>query len=307
MKPQSLSILVPGGCPNNCACCVSKLHDSPYKNELGKNLQFEDLYRRDYQDALRYARDNDCNDLIFTGENGECLINKEFMGTVVEINKSLPSPFVKCELQTSGCFLLNKADNGGEENLRWLRNYVRIKIISLSLFDIFDSENNSLYKNKKAFVDITETCKAIKKYNFTLRLSINMTNLYERLDITPKQIFQKAKELSANQITFRVLYYVNNPKTDEEKEINNWILENRCSDEYMKQINDYILKNGNPLERLSFGAVRFSVDGLSTVVDDNCMGETKNIEDVKEDIKYLILRPDCKLYTRWNNNSSILF
>lgn len=311
MKPQSISILVPGGCPNNCSCCVSKLHNSPYKNQLGDNKQFGRLYLDDYRDAMRYARDNDCNDLIFTGENGECLVNENFMETVVKINQSLPSPFVKCELQTSGCYLLETSkENGGEVNLRWLRDMIRIKIISLSLFDIFDSENNALYskpKQKRAFVDIDNTCKAINKYSFTLRLSINMTNLYEKKGITPEQIFQRAKELGANQITFRVLYYVNDPKSEKEKEINDWILENRCSDEYMKQINDYIIKNGNPLERLSFGAIRYSVDDLSTVVDDNCMGKIKNESEIKEDIKYLILRPNCKLYTRWDDKASLLF
>jgi len=311
MKPQSLSILVPGGCPNDCACCVSKLHDSPYENELlGKNFQFEELYRQDYFDAMKYARDNDCNDLIYTGENGECLVNKNFMRIVVETNRRLPSPFIKCELQTSGCYLLEKGENGGEENLRWLRDFVRIKIISLSLFDIFDSKNNSKYsrpKQKRAFVDIEETCKAIKKYNFTLRLSINMTDLYEKkIFITPEQIFQKAKELGANQITFRVLYFVDNPQNEKEKEINEWIQENKCSDEYMNIIKDYIRKNGTPLERLSFGAIRYSVNSISVVIDDNCMSKT-NLEDIKEDIKYLILRPNCKTYTRWDDPGSLLF
>jgi hypothetical protein len=289
---------------------VSKLHDSPYENMIGKNFQFEDLYRQDYLDAMKYARDNDCNDLIFTGENGECLVNKHFMRIVVETNKQLPSPFIKCELQTSGCYLLERAENGGEENLRWLRSFVRIKIISLSLFDIFDSENNALYsrpKSKRAFVNIEETCKAIKKYNFTLRLSINMTDLYEKKGITPEQIFQKAKELGANQITFRVLYSISNPETKEEKEINDWILRNKCSDEYIKKVNEFIITHGKPNERLSFGAIRFSVNGISCVVDDNCMGKTKNIEDVKEDVKYLILRPDCKIYTQWDDPGSILF
>ena len=309
MKPQSLSILVPGGCPNDCSCCVSKLHDSPYENQLGRNLQFEELYRRDYFDAMKYARDNDCNDLIFTGENGECLVNKHFMSAVTEINKSLQSPFIKCELQTSGCYLLEKAENGGEENLRWLRDYVRIKIISLSLFDIFNSDNNAIYsrpKQKKAFVDIEETCKAILKYNFSLRLSINMTNLYENKMIQPCEIFNQAKKLGANQITFRVLYFVDNPKTKEEIEINVWIQENKCSYEYMNKVKEYIKTHGNPLERLSFGAIRYSVNGISVVIDDNCMAKT-DLNDVKEDVKYLILRPNCKLYTRWDDPGSLLF
>ena len=196
MKPQSLSILVPGGCPNDCSCCVSKLHGSPYVILLGKN--FPELYRQDYYDSMKFAKDNDCHDLIFTGENGECLVNKKFMEFVIDINKSLPNPFLKLELQTSGCYLLKKTQSPPPqfeeyyENLKWLRETVRIKIISLSLFDIFDSKNNSLYsrpKNEKAYVDIEETCKQIKDHGFTLRLSINMTNLYEIQSITPKQIF----------------------------------------------------------------------------------------------------------------------
>jgi hypothetical protein len=310
MKPQSLSILVPAACPNNCACCVSKLHDSPYKDQLGNNFQFENLYREDYKDAMRYARDNDCNDLIFTGENGECLMNKNFMRTVVDINKSLPSPFVKNELQTSGCFLLEKSsENNGQENLRWLRDFVRIKIISLSLFDIFDSNNNSNYsrpKNKKSFVDIEETCKAIKKYNFTLRLSINMTNLYEENRITPEELFKQIEKLGANQVTFRILYFVANPKNAKEQKINDWILANKASDEYINTIKDYIRKNGHPLEKLSFGAIRYSVNNLSTVIDDNCMS-VNSVENIKEEVKYLILRPDCKLYTKWDDSGSLVF
>ena len=309
MKPQSLSILVPGGCPNDCSCCVSKLHDSPYDNELGKNFQFEELYRQDYFDAMKYARDNDCNDLIFTGENGECLVNKNFMRIVVDTNKRLPSPFIKCELQTSGCYLLEKGENGGEENLRWLRDYVRIKIISLSLFDVFSSENNANFskpKQKRAFVNIEETCKAIKKYNFSLRLSINMTRMFERIAITPEQIFNQSLKLGANQLTFRILYSVDNPKNEEERKINEWIHDWKCSDSYMNEIRDYIKTHGKPLERLSFGAIRYSVNGISVVIDDNCMAKTE-MNDVKEDVKYLILRPNCKLYTRWDDPGSLLF
>jgi hypothetical protein len=223
---------------------------------------------------------------------------------VTEINRNLPSPFIKCELQTSGCFLLQ------EDNLNWLRSFIRVKIISLSLFDIFDSDNNSKYsrpKTPKAFVDIQKTCEEIKNHKFTLRLSINMTNHYEKMGITPEQIFNKAIELGANQITFRVLYFIDNPKTKDEKEINDWILENKCSDEYMNQIRQYIKSNGNPLEKLSFGAIRYSVNKkVSVVIDDNCMNKT-DINDVKEDVKYLILLPSANICTKWDDYGSLLF
>ena len=305
MKPQSLSILVPGGCPNSCLCCCSKLHKSLYGSNEFKKLENEEIFRKDYSDAMRFTKDQNCSDLIFTGENGECLSNQNFMNMVVEINRNLPNPFIKCEFQTSGCYLLND----DEKYLKWLRSYVRIKIISLSLFDIYDSKNNALYSrpnSEKAYVDIEKTCSSIKKHEFTLRLSINMTNLYEKSGISPEQLFQRAIELGTNQITFRVLYSSDDPQSDEERKIDQWILENKCSDEYMNQIKDYIRTHGNPLERLSFGAIRYSVNGVSCVIDENCMSKTDN-NDIKEDVKYLILAPDAHLYSKWNDKGSLLF
>lgn len=306
MKIQSLSIVVPGGCPNRCACCVSKLHTDTdfYKNQIEKNYQFEALYEQDYMDALNFARDNGCNTLMFTGD-GEPLINKTFIRKVVDLNKRLTMPFRWMEIQTSGVFLLETAENGGQQNLRWLRDFVRIKTVSLSLFNIFDSELNAAYsrpKNEKAFVHIDETCAAIKKYDFNLRLSLNMVDYYN--DKSPEEIFARAKALGANQVTFRVLYNNDNPQTNEELEIAGWIVTHKATDEKIKEINDYIKKNGRLLEILPFGAYRYSVHGMSVVVDDDCMNSTGG---AKEEVKYLILRPDCKLYTKWDDEGSILF
>lgn len=307
MEIQSLSIVVPGGCINNCPCCVSKLHNDvdTYQNQLEENYQFEALFSNDYKDALEFARDNGCNAMMFTGD-GEPLMNKGFMRKVVELNNQLTKPFRWNEIQTTGVFLLDKAENGGEKNLRWLRDFVRIKIISLSVFNLFNSEENAKCtrpKSLKGYVDVEATCAAIKKYSFGLRLSINLYNYYDSIDVA--KIFDRAKELGANQITFRVLYNVDNPLTKEEKEINDWIIANKCSNETVNRINDYIQEHGRPLERLPFGAVRYSVHGMSCVLDDDCM--SSKTEDVKNQVKYLVLRPDCKLYTKWDDEGSMLF
>ncbi len=31
------------------------------------------------------------------------------------------------------------------------------------------------------------------------------------------------------------------------------------------------------------------------------------VEDVSEDLKYMILRPDCKLYSHWDTKGSLIF
>lgn len=305
---QSLSIVVPGGCPNDCACCVSQLHaDDDYRNQIEKNYQFEDLYRNDFRDALSFARDNGCNVMMLTGD-GEPLMNLYYLRMITELNKTLDQPFRWIELQTSGVFLTKKSEeNGGDINLRWLRNTIRVKTISLSLFNLFDSKDNATYsrpKTPKAYVDIPTTCTTIKKYDFTLRLSLNMVSLYNHTE--PAHIFERAKELGANQITFRVLYDSDTPfelQSPKEREVSQWIKENRANPEVIKKIHEYIREHGKKLERLPFGAYRYSVHGMSCVVDEDCMSTSED----KEAVKYLILRPDCHVYSKWDDPGSRLF
>lgn len=100
MEIQTLSIVVPCGCPNECCFCVSRMHeDDDYYNQIEKNKRFKDLYRSDYIKRMSFARDNGCNTLIYTG-NGEPLLNSSFLESVSEWNKSLESPFRWIELQT---------------------------------------------------------------------------------------------------------------------------------------------------------------------------------------------------------------
>ena len=68
------------------------------------------------------------------------------------------------------------------------------------------------------------------------------------------------------------------------------------------QLNDFIKEQGNILEVVSFGATRYDVMGISALVDNDCMSTTAG-----DDVRYLILRPNCHLYTKWDKEGSILF
>ena len=291
MDVQSLSIVVPGGCPNRCCFCVSDLHPNPLKNQIEENLRFYDLYRRDFIQRLMFARDNGCNTVMLTG-NGEPLINKSFLKSFSEWNWGMPSPFRWIEIQTSGVTL-------DEEKLRWLRNTIGVSTISLSISDVFSSAGNANYNRtpEKLIVDIDALCAEIKRYDFNLRLSLNMTDVYNGRPA--QEIFDRCKQLGANQITFRVLY--TSPHEDPHG-IDAWIREHRCVDTHIEEIKSCVREYGHVLERLPFGALRYSVNGMSVVVDDDCM----STED-KNEVKYLILQPNCKLYTKWDDEGSILF
>jgi pyruvate-formate lyase-activating enzyme len=105
MEIQTLSIVVPAGCPNQCRFCVSRLHDdSDYINQIEKNVRFKHLYRRDYLSRLAFARDNGCNTVVFTG-SGEPILNMNFLENVSTWNQTLEHPFRWMELQTSGVTL----------------------------------------------------------------------------------------------------------------------------------------------------------------------------------------------------------
>ena len=65
----------------------------------------------------------------------------------------------------------------------------------------------------------------------------------------------------------------------------------------------YIKEFGKPLNRLSFGSMRYSIDSISTVIDFDCM----NKNGKKENLKYLILRRNCRLYSEWDDPASLIF
>jgi sulfatase maturation enzyme AslB (radical SAM superfamily) len=295
MEVQTLSVVVPAGCPNRCRFCVSKLHDDgEYENQIEKNRRFKHLYRNDYIKRLSFARDNGCNTIIYTGD-GEPITNLSFLENAAEWNRGIDHPFRWMELQTSGVTL----DDG---KLRWLREEIEVSTISLSLSSVFlDAQNADYNRTPEALrVGIDSLCAEIRRYDFNLRLSLNMTDFYDNRD--PGEIFSRVKALGANQVTFRVLYSMDSPRTEQEKEIDSWIAAHRASERIITAVREHVQARGRRLERLPFGAVRYAVDGISTVIDEDCMSV-----EAKEALKYLILRPNCKLYTKWDDAGSLLF
>lgn len=288
MKIQSLSVVVPTKkCINNCKFCVAHMREEPYVDQLGENRRFFDLYQRDFIKRLEFARDNGCNTVMLTG-NGEPQQNLPFLETFGTLNAKLAKPFRKIEMQTTGTLM-------DGEILRPLRNHVGITTISLSISS-FDNALNAENSRMKNSVDIKWLCGEIKRYDFNLRLSINMTREFE--SYRPDEIMAYAHDvLRADQVTFRVLY-----TSGENTEQDRWIEQNGASDSFIKDIKDYVVKNGRPLGKMEYGGTKYSLHGMSTVVDDDCMAQ-----EVKEEYKYLILRPNCKLYSKWDDQASLIF
>lgn len=251
-----------------------------------------------FAERLEFLRDLGVTTAILTGTASEPVTNMKFIEWFHQINQSIRSPFKHIELQTSGIMLdvptLDRLDSYG------------VKTISLSLSSL-DSDLNSKICGipKPLQFDIAEVCSMIKDADFNLRLSLNMNDVgfsgFEVLEhangYEMDNIFTATKALGADQITFRKLYSdsSNTPQSL-------WIAEHDVPDRTWHVLNRFIQNNGRPLQKLPFGAIKYSIYNMSTVIDDDCMAE-----NTLEVLKYVILRRNCKLYSDWKDPASLIF
>lgn len=299
MNVQSISIVVPTKrCVNSCKFCVSCMHTNEYEDKFN---EFQIKKR------IKYAVNNGVNNCILTG-TGEALQNREFLKKLANIFDELRHPFPNVELQTSGVFLSEAIGSSPNiDNIRLLQR-LGVNTISLSVSSIFDTRKNQeiIGVNDTLYFDLMNLCHLIVAMGFNLRLSINMTN--ELDGYSPKAILDQCKRLKAQQITFRKLYY-----SDDKSEQSEWVKLNACREKTLNRLSEYIAGGylsdgefikgqGSPLYRLPFGAMAYSIMGMSTVIDDNCMSE----EDT-EKLKYVILRENAKLYSKWDDEGSLIF
>jgi hypothetical protein len=254
----------------------------------------EDAYAR----RLAYARNSGCNTCILTG-TGEPMTQPGFLRWFGKMNRQLPNlglatPFSIIEVQTSGIML-------SAESLDMLVGEVGVSTIALSLSSMESEENTRINGTPgQLAVDIDRLAAQIKERNLNLRLCLNLSDAYN--SVTVGYMFDRARDLGADQLTFRELF-VSDIYSDTEQ--GRWIQEHPLRENALNGfIYPYIVEHGTKLYRLPFGAEVYSVEGMSVVVDHDCMNKAVHDDG---SIKYLILRPDCHLYCRWDDRGSLIF
>lgn len=265
----------------NCRGCVAKMHREDYPNLIRADRSRRNAHEINYLRRLAFARDNGCNTAVITGD-GEPMADINFLDQFAKLNWKLSSPFRWIEIQTSGAFL-------NDDNLTFLRDTVGVSTISLSVWDLFtDRVNMDIFQcPEKLQYNLSDMCGLIVSRGFNLRLSLNMTKRYKHFSFL--DTLERCIEMGTSQITFRRLYDSGND-TEQDK----WILQNADNDEQLVVYKKAIRMMGKQRGYLSFGAELWSVNGISIVIDDDCMSETP-----KHELKYVVLRPNCKLYRDW--------
>lgn len=297
MKIQSLSVVVPNKqCINHCASCPSRMHDNDYPILLNNRKENFDLHFKDYIKRLEFARDNGCNTLMLTGTS-EPQQNREFLTWFGMMMQMMKSPFRSIEMQCTSVLL-------DHNYIQFLHRHVGVTLMALSVFSLDAEENRSIINPpaKIQFPHLEDTALRIKESGMGLRMCLNLTKHFDECGKGPNMpdyLFKEMKKLGADQVTLRVLY-----AGDADTPENKWVLENAASPETVKTIQNYIMENGALLGRLPYGAYKYGLDGMSVVIDGDSMGKESDIPD---SYKYLILRPDCRLYSSWDDKASLVF
>lgn len=293
MNIQSLSICVPAKrCINDCVFCCSKMHGGDYEDRftpIGTTM----VYVEDMKKRLQYARDNGCNTLMLTGNN-EPQQNRDFLRVLGIVNKSLKNPFLNIEMQTSGAFIDN-------DMLDFLKEIgVTTMAISVACIDE-DVVNRSLIQTPDKNLNLGVLCRNIKEHNMNLRICLNMNDhMVAKHDLTVNNVVSYCKDFNADQITCRALW-----TSEDDTPQAYWIMDHvtTTSSNFIKKFKEDVKENGKYLDTLEYGADRYDYMGFSTVVDEDSMAQ----EVHKDGVKYLILRPDGHLYSKWDSKASLIF
>lgn len=285
MNIQSLSIVVPTGkCWNHCAFCVSHMHYEDYGTCILHNNQ---PIPRSYLDRIEFVRDEGCNSMIFTG-TAEPQQNLEFIFKLLDCNKKLRKPFYNITIQTTASGLTPKdikdfADAG-----------ITTFALSMSSFNELVHWDITRTPKNKQTITFGRLFDEVKKNNMNLRVCFNLTD--EFMAVLPIDYFNWAEECGVDQVTFRKIYTDGNGPEAE------WVRDHEFPQKEFVIIRNYIKNNGTPIARLPYGFIQYSVRGISTVIDDNCMSK-----DNIDEMKYAILRPNGHLYSRWDDTGSLIF
>lgn len=280
------------------------VNSNTYPNLMDINDPKYDINVREYLKRMRFVSDNGCQTIMLTG-TAEPQQNKQFLATFALLHQQIGSPFTNIEMQTTGVGLDHNRDY-----IRFLRNFVGVNTVALSINSLDDEENCRVLGQKLIVtpgddyspsdisvpLELGKLCDVLRDYDFNIRCCFNLTDKFN--DVTVQDVMECAKKkFHANQITFRKLYTSND--TTEQGQ---WIKEHQISLTFTHNLKEF-LESKPKLGTTAYGATCYDVDGMSVIYDTDCMG--KNPEtDVK---KYLILRPDCKLYSQWDSKASLVF
>ncbi|MFX0056461.1 MAG: radical SAM protein [Candidatus Hermodarchaeota archaeon] len=269
----SLQITVPAGCMNDCAFCVYKQHATKFKTNWRSD---HERWHREVRRRLMYAADR--VEAIMITSHGEPTLNMAYIEDIMNLLNRTTPWLSHVEIQTSGVGLT-------EEKLDCFYE-LGVRVISLSIPALDTNEILKIMRVPPRYdYDPIALSERIQSKGFTLRLSVAMTNWFDKFKLD--EILNQLKSIwKPDQVSFKKII-----GADE--------LSSKRYDDFAQE---FASRAYTRLELLPMGVWKYDSHGMGIVWNDDCMISRK-----QESPRYLILQPDARLYTRWDTKASVIF
>jgi organic radical activating enzyme len=276
VKANNISISIPAGkengkkifCNKNCEYCVSKMTGFSYENEYNF---YENLKK-----AKKIADVASVNSVIITGKS-EPTLNLYTVEIVCKLFKDFP-----IEIQTNGVSLL--------DNPTGLLTKFKIEGINTIAVSM---------DNVKQFEEMAPVFAMASEMNFTVRITVNLTNKLLLSDNDIDYYFNYCRDNGIHQLSFRKITIPNKRVyTLESDKACEWIrgnVDDDLADAFVYSFEKTVKKEGVPIYTLPFGATVYMVRDISCTIFEHCIQEVNNFDDIRS----LVYHEDGHMSMSW--------
>jgi len=293
LKFQTYSIVAGTAyCNASCQFCVSKMTtDSEKIKELSDKTVEIDW--RNFHKASRLAQLGGVTTVLITGKGEPTMYPKEIADYLIHLE---PYNFPLIELQTNGTLFQHNLYTGSDYLRRWYEH--GLNTIAISIVSLDAEQNRGIYfPNKREYPSLEKTIEILHNEGFLIRLAV--VGLKDHID-SPKKIEQLigyCKSYGVEQIKWTPVTKAENSVN---LEVNKLIARSEIPEDRLKEIKDYVEKNGTPLMSLVHGAVVYDLHGQNFCLS-NCL--TKHLG---EEIRQLIFFSNGEVRYDWQYPGAII-
>ncbi|MEK9186614.1 MAG: radical SAM protein [Patescibacteria group bacterium] len=276
MRVQTFSILAGSeACNARCPFCVSKMTPP-----MGIELKEPEVNWRNFRKACRLAQLTDVTTVMFTGKGEPTLFPKQITRFMDELARY---DFPIIEIQTNGIPIAEKPEIYDQYLKEWYEKGLTTIAISIVHYDTEKNRQNYL-PSKKSYIDLPALIKKLHDFKFSVRLTCIMVREGINGVAELERLVQFAKENKVEQLTVTP---VNKPEETENEEVWHWTKENHLLPEQLKEIINYLEKNGSHLMTLSHGAKVYDLHGQNI-----CLNYCLTVQPESETMRNIIFFPD---------------
>lgn len=290
MKIKTFSILAGSEvCNAKCPFCVSKMTPT-----LGLNLKEPEVNWRNFRIACRLAQQSGVDTVLITGK-GEPTLFPDQITKYLDHLKEFDFPLI--ELQTNGIPL---ADNWKKYNSYVKEWYDKgLTLIALSITHYDPARNREIYlPNRDSYVNLPKLIGNLHNAGLSVRLASILVNGYIDNSGDLEKLISFARENKVEHLTLRP---VNKPHESRNLDVFRWTQKNHLRSDQLKDLGDYLEKNGERLLRFSHGANIYDVNGQNV-----CLTNSLTKDENPENMRQLIFFPDGHLRYSWEYEGAIL-